>query len=395
MTMPSNPRASASLRRYAEGNRTASLPLLERLLHFIGADVAFAEDVLGDLNEERARRRERDGARSASWWYTREALRSAPHLAWNAVQHGGARGRAHVAGLVALLALLLTVAVVVVLRYGNPVAVRLEVDAQHAAKASDGIIVNTRHPVFLAMRALDAKGRTLTSKDVRYRWMSGVPIAVTANGVVTCSYAGDAMVRASLGAVATTVRIKCMPVRQVQADMWIQFAAGDPSKQLSFVALDPDGMPVNRLAGMLRVRDSTIATLKNGRIYPLSPGHTEVFMKFGDGSAVTQISVYERVATFEGLRDDQRFVIAPVRLARGETIRWPLPRGLFWLQYHPAPGSLPRPTFAVDGPVMCLPSPSVEAVHCLVRGAGASVRLSHLGATRLEGALSIEFEKYR
>jgi hypothetical protein len=380
MTTTPNPRMSAALRRYADGNKTSSRPPIEQLLHFIGADLAFADDVLGDLAEERTRRVARDGPRSASWWYACEAFRAAPHLALNAIQHGGARGRAHVIVFVAAMALLLTIAVVVF--GGDPVAVRLEVDAQQTAKASDGIIVNTRHPVFLTMRAFDAKGKTVKSTDVRYRWMSGTPIPVSANGVVTCSYAGDAVLRASLGAVATTVRIKCLPVRQVLADMWIQFAAGDSSQQLAFVALDPDGMAVNRLAGVLRVKDSTIATLRKGRIYPMSPGHTQVVMRFGDGTATTQISVYERVASFEGLRDDQRLVIAPVRLALGETIRWPLPKGLFWLKYHPMGTSAQTPTIEVDGPVMCTPafSPSVAGVQCLVRGAGASVRLMHLGA---------------
>jgi hypothetical protein len=423
MTTTPNPRMSAALRRYADGNKTSSRPPIEQLLHFIGADLAFADDVLGDLAEERERRALRDGTRSASWWYVREAVRAAPHLALNAVQHGGTRGRAHVIVIVAAMALLLTIAVVVL--GGDPVAVRLEVDAQQTAKASDGIIVNTRHPVFLTMRAFDAKGKTVKSTDVRYRWMSGTPIPVSANGVVTCSYAGDAVLRASLGSVAATVRIKCRPVRQVLAHMWIQLTAGDSSQELNFVALDPDGMPVNRLAGKLQVKDSTIATLRKGRIYPISPGHTQVVMRFGDGNATTQISVYERVASFEGLRDDQRFVIAPVRLALGETIRWPLPKGLFWLKYHRAETSAQTPTIEVDGPVMCMPvsSPSVELVECLVRGAGASVRLMHLGAPSsdacegcpnlddvvrqrrllgnrtfaapyVEGALSLEHQKY-
>jgi hypothetical protein len=399
MTSPANPRTSAALRRYANDNRTASQPIVERLLRFIGADVPFADDVIGDLMEERAHRRARNGAWSANSWYVREALRSAPHLAWNAVHHGGPRGRAHVAAFAAAVALVLTAAVAL-LRSGDPVPVRLEVDAQRTANASDGVIVNTRHPVLLAMRAFDAKGKALKSANVRYQWISGTPISVSANGVITCSYAGNAVLRASVGAVAKAVRIKCLPVREVLAHMWIQFTAGDSSQELSFVALDPDGMPVNRLAGVLRVKDSAVANLKNGRIYPLSPGHTEVLMRFGEGEATTQVSVYEKVATFEGLRDDQRFVIAPVRLATGDAIRWPLPQGLFWLQYHRVSDSQPIPSVAVDGPIMCMPVPSfgpgIQRMDCLVRGPGATVRIAHPGGTASEitGALSIEHQKY-
>lgn len=381
MTTPANPRTSPALRRYAMSNRAAAQPVMERLLRFIGADISFADDVIGDLAEERMRRGERDGMWSARWWYIREAFRSAPHLAWNAVQHGGPLGRARVATIVAAVALLVTAAAVK-LRSADLVPTRLEVDGQRITNASDGVIVNTRHPVVLAMRVFDARGRTLKSSGVHYRWMSGAPVSVSKNGIVTCSYAGDALLRASLGAVATTVRIKCLPVKEVLAHTWTQLVAGDSSQEFSFVALDPDGQPVYRLAGTLRVDDSTIATLKNGRIYPLSPGHTRAVMQFGDGQAQTEISVYKRVATFVGLRNDQRFVIAPLRLAIGDTIRWPLPQGLFWLQYHPASNDDQRPTFAVDGPVMCIPAfgPYVDRVQCLVRGSGATVRIAHSGA---------------
>jgi hypothetical protein len=249
--------------------------------------------------------------------------------------------------------------------------------------------------------------------------MSGNPIAVSTNGVITCSNPGDALLRASLGQVATTVRIKCRPVRQVLANTWVQLTAGDSSQQLNFVALDPDGLPVNRLAGVMRVRDSTIATLKNGRIKPILPGHTAVVMRFGEGEATTQVSVFERVPSLDGLRADQRFVIAPVRLALTDTIRWPLPQGLIWLQFHRASPYSYVPPLAVGGPVMCTPNfnPSVDRVHCLVRGPGAWVRMTHPSTSPppevscvecrsrdrgrrswagyvVEGALSIEHEKY-
>lgn len=154
--------------------------------------------------------------------------------------------------------------------------------------------------------------------------------------------------------------------------MWIQRVAGEAPQDLAFVALDCDGLPVNRLAGELRVRDRTIATLVKGRVRPLAPGHTEITMRIGDGHARTRVGVYERVSTFEGLRRDQRYVVAPVHLARGETIRWPLPQGLFWLQYRRTSGAQPIPTFAVGGPIMCLPDfgPTVERVSCLARAPG-------------------------
>ena len=87
--------------------------------------------------------------------------------------------------------------------------------------------------------------------------------------------------------------------------------------------------------------------------------------------------------SFEGLRTDQRFVIAPVRVASGETIRWPLPSGQFWLVYRRASETEPIPRLSVQGPVMCMPdfAPDVDFVDCLVRGAGASITITHPGST--------------
>ncbi|MEO5818486.1 MAG: hypothetical protein ABIT20_24655 [Gemmatimonadaceae bacterium] len=391
MMSTDNPRVAASLRRYAADNR----PLSELLLRFIGADIAFADDVLGDLTEERARRVSRDGVRSADLWYIGEAFRAVPHLASNAVRHGGARGRARVTAIVAALALLVTGAVYVL--RSEPVPVRLELEGQRNAKPSDGIVVNTIHPVRLVMRALDAKGNALKATDVRYRWMSGAPVSVAVNGIVTCTNAGDALLRASLGALATTVRLHCLPVKRVRADAHIQFVVGGPPRELAFVALDPDGLPVNRLAGELRVLDSSIATLEHGFVRPLAPGNTSVSMQFGDASAMTWVSVYEPIHSFADMRSTQRLVVAPLELAPGDTVRWPLPLGLFDLYYWRGSNVQPIPSMSVDGPIMCLPDfgPNVERVSCLARGPGVWLRIAYPRGTAsvLEGAFALERRK--
>ncbi len=393
MSAPDTPRMSTSLRRYADDHRSASQTLLERTLRFIGADIAFADDVLGDLVQERARRAAVRGAWAADLWYVAEALRSIPHLAWHAVRHGGHRGRTHVAALLAMTALAVTMAVFA-LRTAEDVPVRLEVDGQRTTNTVDGIVVHTTHPVRLAMRALDAKGNPMKSSNVRYRWASGAPVGVAANGIVTCAHAGDAILRASLGALAANVRVHCLPVKEVRAEMWLHLVAGGPPQELAFVALDPDGLPVNRLAGEVRVKDSTIVTLHKGVIRPIAPGHTNVSMRFGDGEASTQISVYEPIHSFEDLHRGQRFVVAPLRVARGDTLRWPLPLGLFFLTYQRAADSEPIPSFSAEGPIMCLPEfgPTVEFVSCLARGPGASLRIVHpRGSTSvISGSLSLE-----
>jgi hypothetical protein len=377
MTARRIPRLAMPLRERRSGARTGS-PFAERLLHELGAHPSFADAVLGDLAEERARREREESSVSAHWWYVREAFRSAPHLVWNAVRHGGWRGRARAAAVLLGVALAPTAALIaLLLRDGPPV--RLVVEGQHGAALSDGLVLNSRRPVQLEMRVLDAKGRVLPSTDVRYHWTSGLPLSVTPSGVVTCKHPGDATVRASLGAVETSVLLRCRPVKEVKAQMGMNFVVGDSGKDLRFAALAPNGWPVDLLAGEVHVLDSTVATLKGMRIRPVAPGRTTVIVRIGDGESWTGVSVYEPVRTLEGLRRDQRLVVVPVRLARGDTIRWPLPMGLFFLHYNRTSAAQPIPTFAVDGLIMCMPDfgPTVDDTWCLVRAPGASVRISH------------------
>src|SRR5258705_1692899 len=174
--------------------------------------------------------------------------------------------------------------------------------------------------------------------------------------------------------------------------MGINFVVGDSGTDLRFAALAPSGWPVDLLAGELHVLDSTVATLKGTRIRPVAAGRTTVIVRIGDGESWTEVSVYEPVPTLEGLRRDQRLVVAPVRLARGDTIRWPLPMGLFSLHYNRT-SAQPIPTLAVDGLIMCMPDfgPTVDDTWCLVRAPGASVRISHPGtvAGEIVGSLAL------
>jgi hypothetical protein len=370
----------------------ASAPWGERLLHGLGAHPSFADAVLGDLTEEYARRAALEGSLGAHWWYVREALRSTPHLLWNAMRHGGPRGRARATVVLLGVALVPAATVMVILLHNGPPA-RLVMTGQHGASLADGIVLNTRRPVQLETRVLDAKGRALSSTDVRYRWAAGVPMKVSPTGAVTCKHPGDATVRASLGAVETSVLLRCRPVKEVHGLTVINFIVGDSGTDLRFLALAPDGRPVDLLAGEVHVLDSTIATLTGTRVRPVAPGRTTVIVRIGDAESWTEISVYEPVRTFDGLRSDQRLVVAPMRLARGDTIRWPLPMGLFTLQFNRTSASQPSPTIAVDGLIVCMPEfgPGIHESFCLVRAPGASVRISHPGtvAGAIAGSLAI------
>lgn len=355
------------------------VPIAERVLHFLGAHPSFADALLGDLAEERARRANELGALSARLWWSREALRAVPHLLLNALRHGGALGRARAMAALMVVAAVPTLATLALLR--DPPPARLVVDGQGGGE--EGIVLNSRHPIQLAMRALDEKGRTLPKAEVQYQWVGGLEVPVTSNGIVTCTGRGDAEVRASAGAVSTTLLIRCRPVKQLYTDMWLQLVAGEARHPIGLWAVGPDSGVVTLLAGDIHVGDTAIAALSGRGIRPRAPGHTVIITRIGDAEAITGVTVYEPVQTLDGLRPDQKFVVAPVRVGRDETIRWPLPSGQFWMVYlrHSSRDAMPR--IATQGPVMCMPDfvAGVDFVHCLVRGDGASVTITHPGTT--------------
>lgn len=68
----------------------------EVLLHGLGADTEFRNDVLGDMAEEFAQRVQLDGDRTARRWYYKESLRVAPYLLRDWLRGGGAKDAAQV-----------------------------------------------------------------------------------------------------------------------------------------------------------------------------------------------------------------------------------------------------------------------------------------------------------
>ncbi|HEX9085830.1 MAG TPA: hypothetical protein VF836_13905, partial [Gemmatimonadaceae bacterium] len=193
--------------------------------------------------------------------------------------------------------------------------------ARLVAGISDTVIVNNRAPVQLPVRVLDAAGHVLQATGMRYRWTSGVPVPVSATGVVVCTKPGDATVRASLGPLNTDVLLRCQPVRDVRALRMMNLVVGDSAQELPFEAVDVDGRPVTLLTGEVTVGDSTIVTVEGIRVRARAPGSTGLTMRVGDRQASASVHVYERVQTPEGVRLGQHLAVA-VRVAGGEMRRW-------------------------------------------------------------------------
>ncbi len=386
-------------------NRTVSRPLtwFERLMLAIGVDRALVDAVLGDLNEEHAARVAADGPRAAHRWYVREALRSTPHLALSAARHMDSRRRLLIA--VAILAGVVVTVLFLALQWRSA---ELRRPARLVAGVRDTVVVNQVQPMALPMRVLDSLGRPLADSGVRYAWISGAPVTISARGAVECRERGDARVRASLGALATDVALLCRPLRKINAMIWNDFVLGDPARELPAEFIGTDGKPVTLLMARVSVKDTTVATLDGLRIRPRRPGITRLSLTVGKQQTSAAIRVFAPASTLDGLfpelRQEDRYVAAKVHLASRESIRWTLPIGLFSLQFLPeqqtdaAVGS-PAPTLTVDGPIMCLPRPrpGVYTTRCLVRGRGATVIVTHPGSTEraVQGALALDWERVR
>lgn len=332
----------------------------ERILQHLGAHREFSDSILGDLAEQRANLTIVYGAAAAQRWYVREALRSAPHLLWNAVQYGGPLGRARVAAILAVVALA-PVAILAANLFSDGPPARLVIGT---SGTTADLIMNSREPRQLATTVFDADGHTLPSTGVRYRWISGTPAKVTPGGIVTCTQPGDASVRVSLGAVATTTLLRCRPVRDVRAPDVLALVVGDPAQRVDVEALDADGHPVTLLAGSMSAGDSTIVTLDGQRVRARAAGTTWVTTRIGDGESDTRVHVYERATSPEAIRRGQHLAVS-VRLSTGEMHEWRLPasRERYFMRMIPDPSAESMLRIAIVG-ANCVPWFDARSFQC-------------------------------
>jgi hypothetical protein len=248
--------------------------------------------------------------------------------------------------------------------------------ARLLAGIADTVVVNNVRPVRMPVQLVDATGHLLPDTGVRYEWMSGVSVPVSSRGVVTCTRAGDATVRASLGELATLFRVRCRPVHEVHGGGEIRLVVGDPPQDLLFEAVDTAGQSVSPLAARVSVTDSTVVTLEGWRVRARAPGQAGVEIYIGDEWAHYFVRVYEPARTLEGIRPGQHLVV-PVRLAAGEMHRWELPPSPpnYFLTVLPDRDTQQTPRLAIER-ANCLRGAFPEGYSCFALE-GASVIVYH------------------
>ncbi len=295
---------------------------LERLLSLLGVDPEFADAVLGDLAEEHSSRLIRDGSAAADWWYTHEALRSAPYLLVEVVRLASWRSRAWAAGIMAAAACITTVSLMA-LSVGTRRPARLVIPS---GSSEHGLVVNNLRPFQIPVTVLDSAGRVLPDTGVQYRWVSGMPMPVTPGGLVTCSQPGDAVMHVSLGPLLTELLLRCRPVHDIRSGRMINLVVGD-AIDVPFLAVDAEDREVTMLSGQITIQDSSVATVEAGEqgrlVRGRAPGSTGLNVKVGDKALFMSVHVYEPVSTIDGIKPGQH-VALPVRLSGAETHSWML-----------------------------------------------------------------------
>jgi hypothetical protein len=225
--------------------------------------------------------------------------------------------------------------------------------ARLVAGIADTVLVNNVNAVQMPVHVFDAAGHDLPDTGVRFQWTSGVAVPVSDRGVVKCTKAGDATLRASLGPLITQVVLRCRPVRGVRGGGALNLVVGDSSPALSFAPIDAAGRPVT-LFTVHVAYDTTVVSVERWRVHGRGPGRTFVSISVGDSSTFWFVQVYERAQSLEGMRPGQRLAV-PVRLAGGE---------MHSVQLPPSP-----PTYFVamlpDRDTLRVPRLAIEQANCL------------------------------
>lgn len=241
---------------------------------------------------------------------------------------------------------------------------------------ADTVIINHRRQVRIPVRVLDAAGHALPDSNVRFRWVAGENIALTADGMVMCSHSTDASVEASLGSLTTTMLVRCRPVKTIVIAGPIQFMLPDTAQQMRMSVLDLAGNEVTFLNGTSDIGDTTVATIDGIRLIPKSAGTTVAGVRFGNQSAGVGVHVYERASTLDGLRLGKELVGIPLRMAHSEVQSWHLPAGTWMLTMLPESDEASGLRLRIEG-ANCSPSQLTKRRYVCLVTTGATVIIYH------------------
>jgi|GEM_PF-1815934 len=230
---------------------------------------------------------------------------------------------------------------------------------------SDTVVVNNMRPVSLPIRALGASGSEQSTRGVRWRWLSGDTMVVTDSGTVTCARRADARVEASIGAVRRELLVRCRPIQGLR--FWgsgVSLRLHEGPQVYRLWPIGPEGEPVELLAGVAAIVDTSIAVLKDSLVYPRRRGVTGLDVRIGDCDKRLIVTVIESVDSLRGLLPEQEFV-APIQLVSGEFATWRFSTGLHEIQLFTDSAHQQTLRMGVLGANCARGRESAQQLHCV------------------------------
>jgi hypothetical protein len=247
--------------------------------------------------------------------------------------------------------------------------------ARLSAGNSGTVIVNSRRPVQLPVRVVDAAGRVLGSRGLRYEWVSGDHVPLSDGGRVTCERPADSRVRVTRGDLTMQLVLRCQPIAGFRLPRGIHLQVGGPPQELEVNAVDAGGRPVMLVAGTASVRDSQVAVLDHGLVYPGAAGFTYVKVEVGDCVSWIPVDVIAQEATPAELRPFQEFA-SSLRLVGGEMRSWHIAQGRYELSLVPDPSAHTELVLGAVG-ANCARFPDGGQHYSCIAREGAAVVVRH------------------
>jgi hypothetical protein len=217
---------------------------------------------------------------------------------------------------------------------------------------NDTLVVNAQTDITLPVASYNAGGRRLAS-HASYAVQSGRALRVIDDSTFRCDSIGDATVRVTSGSAATTAFVRCHPIRMVKMAHEIDLTAGGAAAPIQIGAYGIDGKPVTELGIRATVRDSSIAVIRDGKVYPRRVGRTIIDVDVGCNSWI-QVTVYPPKPSSEHLRPDEMF-ITPIRLLPGEHRFWRVPTGHYQVVIAVTDTATMKPSFSTVS-TTCFPN---------------------------------------
>lgn len=178
------------------------------------------------------------------------------------------------------------------------VAAALAVETQLPASldvGSDTLIINGPSPVAIGARVLNRWRRAVWHSGLTYAERPGSIAHVGSDGSVRCGGVGDDIITISHGSLARNLLVRCRPIRRFDFQH-VELDLSGPPKELFVNPIGVDRRPVTLLQGRATVRDTSIAELKDGLLYPRKIGATLVDVVFSGGLETTvPVGVTHRV----------------------------------------------------------------------------------------------------